>query len=335
MVNLNSKALAVLLAGLALSPAVAQDTPTLTIYTYDAFAADWGPGPQLKAGFEGNCGCTVEWVVADDSIGALRRVQLEGNTTPADLIVGLDTAIAGEARDTGLFADHGLTLTGLALPDDWADAQFVPVDYSHFAFVYDTDTTDVPPTSFEELIALPDDVKIVIQDPRSSTPGLGLVLWIKAAYGDRAPEIWAGLKPHILTITRGWSEAYALFLDGEADMVLSYTTSPAYHLLEEDDDTIHAAIFTEGHFPQIEVAGILKSSAHQDLAADFLSYLTSPEAQQIVAMTNWMFPIVDLSGTLDPAFAALPQPEKTVTIPDADITANKAAWIDEMMAAVQ
>jgi thiamine transport system substrate-binding protein len=335
MVNLNSKALAVLIAGLALSPAVAQDTPTLTIYTYDAFAADWGPGPQLKAGFEATCGCTVNWVVADDSIGALRRVQLEGDTTPADLIVGLDTAIAGEARDTGLFADHGLTLTDLALPEAWTDAQFVPVDYSHFAFVYDTDTTDVPPTSFEELIALPDDVKIVIQDPRSSTPGLGLVLWVKAAYGDRAPEIWAGLKPKILTITRGWSEAYALFLDGEADMVLSYTTSPAYHLLEEGDDTIHAAIFTEGHFPQVEVAGILKSSDQQRLAADFLTYLTAPEAQQIVAMTNWMFPIVDLSGTLDPAFAALPQPEKTLTIPDADITANKASWIDEMMAAVQ
>lgn len=335
MVNLNSKALAVLIAGLALSPAVAQDTPTLTIYTYDAFAADWGPGPQLKAGFEATCGCTVNWVVADDSIGALRRVQLEGDTTPADLIVGLDTAIAGEARDTGLFADHGLTLTDLALPEAWTDAQFVPVDYSHFAFVYDSDTTNVPPASFEELIALPDDVKIVIQDPRSSTPGLGLVLWVKAAYGDRAPEIWAGLKPKILTITRGWSEAYALFLDGEADMVLSYTTSPAYHLLEEGDDTIHAAIFTEGHFPQVEVAGILKSSDQQQLAADFLTYLTAPEAQQIVAMTNWMFPIVDLSDTLDPAFAALPQPEKTLTIPDADITANKAAWIDEMMAAVQ
>ena len=28
-------------------------------------------------------------------------------------------------------------------------------------------------------------VKIVVQDPRSATPGLGLVLWIKAAYGDK------------------------------------------------------------------------------------------------------------------------------------------------------
>lgn len=335
MVNLNSKALAVLFAGLALSPAVAQDTPVLTIYTYDAFAADWGPGPQLKEGFEATCGCTLNWVVAEDSIGALRRVQLEGDSTPADLIVGLDTAIAGEARATGLFADHGLSFTDLVLPGEWSDAQFVPVDYSHFAFVYDTDTMATPPASFEELIALPDEVKIVIQDPRSSTPGLGLVLWIKAAYGDRAPEIWAGLKPHILTITRGWSEAYSLFLDGEADMALSYTTSPAYHILEEDDQTIHAAIFSEGHFPQIEVAGILKSSAHQELAADFLTYLTGPEAQHIVAMTNWMFPIVDLGDALDPAFAALPQPETTLTIPDDEITANRAAWIDEMLGAVQ
>src|SRR5690606_26700437 len=181
-------------------------------------------------------------------------------------IVGLDTSIAGEARATGLFADHGLELTGLALPGEWTDAQFVPFDYSHFAFMYDTDTMATPPTSFEELIALPASVKIVIQDPRSSTSGLGLVLWVKAAYGDRAAEIWSGLKPHILTITRDWSESYNLFLSGEADMALSYTTSPAYHIISEGDDTIHAALFDEGHLAQTEVAGILKSSDKQELA---------------------------------------------------------------------
>ena len=48
-----------------------------------------------------------------------------------------------------------------------------------------------PPASFEELIA--SDASIVIHDPRSSTPGLGLLMWVKSAYGDRAPEIWEGL----------------------------------------------------------------------------------------------------------------------------------------------
>jgi thiamine transport system substrate-binding protein len=334
MVKFTHLALAVL-AGLCAPAALAQDKPVLTIYTYDGFAAEWGPGPSLKAGFEATCGCIVEWVAADSSIGTLRRVQLEGDTTQADLIVGLDTAIAGEAAATGLFAEHGLPLDALALPGEWTDPYFVPFDYSHFAFVYDTDSVDEPPASFEELIAMPEDFKIVVQDPRSATPGLGLVLWIKAAYGDRAAEIWEGLKPHILTVTREWSESYNLFLEGEADMALSYTTSPAYHIISEDDDTIKAALFEEGHFPQIEVAGIVKASDQQDLARDFLAYLVSPQGQQVIPTTNWMLPVIDLGDSLDQTFAILPQPETTLTIPAGEITANSGAWIDEMLTAVQ
>lgn len=334
MVKSTRLALAVL-TGLIASPALAQDLPTLTIYTYDGFAAEWGPGPALKAGFEATCGCTVNWIAADSSIGTLRRVQLEGDTTEADIIVGLDTAIAGEARATGLFADHGLDLSSLSLPEAWTDAQFVPFDYAHFAFVYDTDTVATPPTSFEELIALPDDFKIVVQDPRSATPGLGLVLWIAAAYGDRAPEIWTGLKPHILTVTREWSESYNLFLEGEADMALSYSTSPAYHILSEGDETIKAALFTEGHLAQTEVAGVLKSSPNQELAKQFLAYLASADGQKIIPTTNWMLPVTDLGADLDPAFATLPQPETTLTLTDEAIAANSQRWIEEMLKAVQ
>jgi thiamine transport system substrate-binding protein len=335
MVKFTRLALAVL-SGLFVAPAFAEEVPILKIYTYDGFAAEWGPGPALKAGFEAICGgCIVEWIAADSSIGTLRRVQLEGDTTEADIIVGLDTAIAGEARATGLFSDHGLDLTGLSLPEAWTDAQFVPFDYAHFAFVYDEDSVTAPPKSFEELIAMPEDFKIAIQDPRSATPGLGLVLWIAAAYGDRAPEIWAGLKPHILTVTREWSESYSLFLEGEADMALSYSSSPAYHIIAEQDDTIHAALFEEGHLAQTEVAGILKSSDHPELAKQFLAYLTSVDGQKIIPTTNWMFPVTDLGADLDPTYATLPQPQKTLVLTDEDIAANGQRWIDEMLAAVQ
>jgi thiamine transport system substrate-binding protein len=324
------------LFGLAATPALAQDAPVLTIYTYDGFAAEWGPGPKLKEGFEAVCGgCEVRFIAAESSIGTLRRVQLEGAGTEADLIVGLDTAIAAEARDTSLFAPHEIDLDALDLPQPWTDPTFVPFDYAHFAFVYDTDTVATPPKSFEELIALPDDFKIVIQDPRSATPGLGLVLWIKAAYGVRAPKIWAGLKPHILTITREWSESYNLFLEGEADMALSYTTSPAYHIVAEGDDTIHAALFEEGHYPQIEVAGMLESSPHPELAREFLAYLAGQQGQAVIPTTNWMFPVVDLGSGLDAAFATLPQPAKTLSLPEAEIEAQTPVWIDEMLKAVQ
>jgi thiamine transport system substrate-binding protein len=324
-------ALAVL--GLTVASAAAEEVPILKIYTYDSFAAEWGPGPALKAGFEETCGCVVEFVATDSSIGALRRVQLEGDTTEADLILGLDTAVAGEARATGLFAPHGLDLSGLSLPLEWNDSEFVPFDFGYFAFVYDKDDIPTPPSSFEELIAMPESVRIVIQDPRSDTPGFGLLLWIKAAYGDRAPEIWAGLKPHILTVTRGWSESYNLFLSGEADMVLSYTTSPAYHAIAEDDPSKGAAVFAEGHYAQIEVAGILKSSDKQELAARFLTYLTSPQGQATIPTTNWMYPVTDLGDGLPAEFP--PQPDKVLRLDEAQITANRDAWIEEALAAIQ
>ena len=95
---------------------------------------------------------------------------------------------------------------------------------------------------------------MIYQDPRTSTPGLGLLLWMQKVYGDDAPQAWQKLAKKTVTVTKGWSEAYGLFLKGESDLVLSYTTSPAYHILEEKKDNYAAANFSEGHYLQVEVA---------------------------------------------------------------------------------
>lgn len=318
--------------GLLAQPAFAQDNPTLTIYTYDSFAAEWGPAPGLKTGFEATCNCTVNFVAAESSIGALRRVQLEGETTEADIVLGLDTSVLAEARATGLFADHGVDTNGLTLPNDWQAADFVPFDYGYFAFIYNKETLPNPPTSFEDLARRDDDLKIIIQDPRSSTPGMGLMLWVKAAYGDEAVEAWGDLAPHILTVTRGWSEAYSLFLDGEADMVLSYTTSPAYHIIAEEDERYGAAPFSEGHYTQIETAGILKSAPNPDLARDFLTYLISSEAQATIPTTNWMFPVAEVA--LPGGFERLIDPSQKLLLDDEVVGQNSVLWIEEMLGAL-
>jgi len=213
---------------LGASSGIAADR-TLTVYTYESFTAEWGPGPIIKAGFEEQCGdCSVEFVALDSSAGILNRVQLEGDNTRADVVLGLDTNLMAIAEDSGLLAESGVDTSKLSLPVEWTSKTFVPFDYGYFAFVYDTEALPSPPTSFEELINAPDDVKIIIQDPRTSTPGLGLMLWLKSVYGDEAAAKWEALQPRILTVTKGWSEAYfSLFLNGEAPMVLSYSTSPS------------------------------------------------------------------------------------------------------------
>ena len=205
----------------------------LTVYTYESFTAEWGPGPQVEKAFEAECGCDLQFVSVADGVALLNRVRLEGASTKADVVLGLDTNLTAEAKATGLFAPAGIDLAGVKVPGGWTDDMFVPFDYAHFAVVYDTEKLKNPPKSLKDLVEGNPEEKIVLQDPRTSTPGLGLVLWVKAVYGDKAPEAWAKLKNRVLTVTPGWSEAYGLFTKGEAPMVFSYTTSPAYHMVAE------------------------------------------------------------------------------------------------------
>src|SRR5690606_9746705 len=169
----------------------------------------------------------------------------------------------------------------------------------YFAFVYDTEALAEPPASLKELVEGDPSEKIVIQDPRTSTPGLGLLLWVKAVYGDQAKAAWEKLQRRVLTVTPGWSEAYGLFTSGEAPMVLSYTTSPAYHEIAEDSTRYKAAAFAEGHYLQVEVAAATVKGASNQLTAQFLRFMTGPGFQDAIPETNWMFPAGATSAPLN------------------------------------
>ncbi|MBK5932644.1 thiamine transport system substrate-binding protein [Rhodovulum imhoffii] len=309
------------------------ETPVLTVYTYDSFISEWGPGPKVEAAFEETCGCDLQFVSGGDGAALLARLKLEGARTRADVVLGLDTNLTAAARDSGLFAAHGQGDIALDLPVAWKDDTFLPYDWGYFAFVYDRTRLETPPTSFRALAAAPDDLKIVIQDPRSSTPGLGLLMWVKAAYGTEAPEIWAGLAPHVLTVTKGWSEAYGMFLNGEADMVLSYTTSPAYHLIAEDDDTKAAAEFEEGHYMQIEVAAKTATTDQPELADAFLRFVLEEAFQSVIPTTNWMYPARLPAAGLPEGFGTLISPAP-LTLPAEDAARLRDAALEEWRTAL-
>ena len=316
-------------AGILSATAAIADTPELTVYTYDSFVSDWGPGPAVEAAFEEICGCDLKLVGAGDGAALLARVKLEGARSDADVVLGLDTNLTAAAKATGLFAAHAVT-ADYALPVAWGDDTFVPYDWGYFAFVHNADQS--APTDFKALAA--SEAKIVIQDPRSSTPGLGLLLWVKAAYGDEAPAIWAGLADNVVTVTKGWSEAYGMFLEGEADMVLSYTTSPAYHLIAEEDGSKAAAAFDEGHYMQVEVAGKLANSDQPELADQFLAFMVSDAFQSIIPTTNWMYPAVTPAAGLPGGFETLVQPGKSLLLSEDEAASVRDAALGEWLTAL-
>lgn len=320
-----------LVAGFAtIAPPALAEVPVLTVLTYDSFVSEWGPGPAVEKAFEATCGCDLKFIGAGDGAALLARVRLEGAASDADVVLGLDTSLTVAAAATGLFAPHGLA-AATDLPVAFDDPLFLPFDWGWFAFVYDKTRLASAPTSFEALAA--SDLQIIIQDPRASTPGLGLLLWVKAAYGDRAGEVWAALADNIVTVTPGWSEAYGLFLAGEADMVLSYTTSPAYHLIAEGDATKAAALFDEGHYLQVEVAGKLAATDQPALADQFLAFMQSDAFQSVIPQTNWMYPAVTPAGGLPDGFDSF-RPARSLLMAPAEAMAVRDEALTEWQTAL-
>lgn len=323
------KKLLPLLALLA-APAFAQ--PVLIVYTYDSFAADWGPGPTVKKAFEADCNCELKLVALEDGVSLLNRLRMEGKNSKADVVLGLDNNLLAAATQTGLFARSGIPASAVSVPGGWNNDTFVPFDYGWFAFVYDKTKVKNPPKSLKELVESDQKWRVIYQDPRTSTPGLGLLLWMQKVYGDKAPEAWQKLAAKTVTVTKGWSEAYGLFLKGESDLVLSYTTSPAYHIIEEKKEHIAAANFSEGHYLQVEVAGRLAASKQPELADKFMKFMLTPAFQQAIPTGNWMYPVSNV--TQPEGFTSLVKPQTTLEYSADEVAAQRAAWISEWQRAV-
>ena len=302
----------------------------LTVYTYDSFVSEWGPGPIVEKIFEDKYEIDLQFIAVDSAATLLNKIILEGENTKADLVLGLDMNLFNAAEKSELFVSHNLKNINnkLTLPLNWESDIFVPYNYGYFAFVYNNKTLKNPPLSMEDLINKTD-ARIVIQDPRTSTPGLGLLTWMKALYGDSAQNKWSQLNKKIISVTKGWTDAYYnFFMAGEADVVLSYSTSPAAHIMFEENYDISASTFKEGNYISVEFAGILNSSKNKQMANKFLDFMISDDFQKVIPGTNIMYPVTDVE--MPEAFNKLEIP-KLLQLDPKDINDNKDAWINEWL----
>jgi len=303
----------------------------LTVYTYDSFVSKWGPGPIIEKKFEKEFNTDLEFIAVDSASTLLNKLILEGSSTKADIILGLDMNLYDAANKSNLFSNHKIENIDkqLQLPIKWDSDKFVPYNYGYFAFVYNNKKLIKYPSSMNELINSTQ-ARIVIQDPRTSTPGLGLLTWMKAIYGNNAANEWKKLNKKIISVTKGWTDAYYnFFMSGEADLVLSYTTSPAAHIMYENNYDISAANFSEGNYISIEFAGIIKSSKKKELANKFLRFMISEDFQSVIPSTNIMYPVTNIKNLPD-SFKNLQKP-KFLQLNPKEINDNKEEWINEWL----
>ncbi|MDR2404534.1 MAG: thiamine ABC transporter substrate-binding protein [Spirochaetaceae bacterium] len=280
------------------------------VWTYDSFNSEWGPGPEVKKRFEAETGITLTWVNHGDAGAILARLLLEGKDAGADVILGLDQNLAGRALNSGLLEAYRPVGVEQVFPELIIDEDFrlTPLDYSYFAVVYDSERIPNPPKNLEELTLPEYGKKLILMDPRTSSPGLGFLTWTKAVYGNGWTDYWRRLTPSMLTIADGWDTGYGLFTAGEAPLVLSYTTSPGYHLEYEGTERYRAAIFSDGHPIQIEAAGLLAAGKNKEKGKRFLDFMLSPSFQDLIPLTNWMYPVTPIP--LPDSFRINPKSDK-------------------------
>jgi thiamine transport system substrate-binding protein len=308
----------------------------LIIYTYDSIVSHGGLGSEIFPLFEKKSGCKVRVLASGDGVQALSRVELDSKRGKpgGQILLGIDQTLWARARavqeplSAGLKTAERLVLTK-SVSEDALAGDFVPYDYGVLALMADEDHLQgQAPTSLRDLVLPVWKKKIILEDPRMSTPGLQLVLFSHEVLQSEFGEFWKMLASQWLAMPEGWDEAYSLFLKEEAPLVWSYTTSQAYHE-ENGSHRYRAILFSEGQPLQIESAMLIKNSfqnaEQRKLAEDFLNYLTSADVQSRIPKTNWMFPARE--GTAVPDnFKTLPTAKSIFTLKNVQSSAILKEW---------
>jgi thiamine transport system substrate-binding protein len=326
------------LLGVGLASCRTKPEADLRILTYDSLRADGAIGGVLFAEFQRRCQCRVHVQSAGDAGQIVARFALDKSRKRQlpHVLLGIDQNLFRSVQSDAI---EIFDLPSLIAPQTKIDPRFVPFDFGYFSFIADlpamTSKKLAIPQSYSDLLRAELKSQFILQDPRTSSPGLGFLQSIQGAFGKSSLQFLTQLRGRWLTMPSGWDEAYGLFLKGEAPLVWSYTTSQAYHdSSSESKGRYKALMFKEGQGLQIEgaiaVRSAMSSIHEQKLTKMFFDLLLSPEIQKEIPLRQWMYPArTDVELPLE--FKALPTPTKILYSPDFESELAVKQWSEAVL----
>lgn len=297
----------------------------LTIYTYESFG--WVADKMIPA-FEKENNCKVNLVKFTDAGNILGRLKLEAKRPKADVVIGLTQPLAVKAKKENLLMKYQSKNIGKIKDKKYIfdkDGFVTPYDYGAIALVYDPEKVKGEFKSFEDITKI--GKVIVTEDPRSSSTGQDFLLWTIAVYKDKWIDYWKKLKPSIVTVTPGWSEAFAKLESGEAPMMVSYATDGAYAYENYKSTKYKAFLPIEGSYIQVEGSAVVNKAKNAVLAKKFIDFMLEERFQNEIPLNQWMFPVTNVK--LPESFKYAVVPEKILSISDKDIENNMEKWFKD------
>lgn len=268
--------------------------PLVRIFTYSSFASKWGPGPKLKEIFEKDCNCVVDFIEGSDSGVLLQRLKLEGAGLGADLVIGLDQFDLQKALIE--YKWQQLNFSNLDLEPEiksiLSNNYFVPYDWGVLGFMMRKDEAFLP-KNLDDLLNPELSNKIVLQDPRTSSPGLQFLYWVVKIKGEEEGfKFIDSLLKTAHSVTPSWSLSLGLYNQQQVKTVFTYVTSPLYYQIEEKKFDHAVLPFKEAHPVQFEFLGVPEVCRNCELSEKFVNLMLSSQGQKILMERNYMFPVL-------------------------------------------
>jgi thiamine transport system substrate-binding protein len=311
----------------------------LVVATYGAFvdAPSTSPGPWLKDAFESEFDATIRYETPDSEVNYYIERAARGVDIPADLYVGLDVNMLiriDENLDAPLFAPvDGLERRDTVKESLEFDPQgrAVPYDTGYICLVFDETFGDgdfAAPATFDGLLEDQFAGDLLTQNPVSSATGKAFLLHTVAAKGrDGFLDYWQGLKENDVRVLEDWSTSYTAYSNGEAPMVVSYSTDQVYAHDSGEDLAKHQLRFLNDQgYANPEGMAMFEGTDRPELVRTFMDFVLRPDVQAEIAVRNVQYPATT-TAELPESFAKYAQePPEAVTFNYDTLRDNLSEW---------
>jgi thiamine transport system substrate-binding protein len=326
-------------SGLLVSPASAAGTTTITLVTHDSFAAS----KRVLAKFTEQTGIKVKILQSGDAGAALNQVILTKSNPIGDVFFGVDNTFLSRALDADVFAKYAPSALS-TVPEEYQldpSHHLTPIDHGDVCINYDKqwfadEHLDVPKT-LDDLVKPAYKGLLVVENPATSSPGLAFQLATIAKYGDDGwRDYWTKLGDNDVKVDDGWESAYdGDFTQGANQgtypLVVSYASSPpaAVYFSKPRPKTSPIGTMLDSCFRQVEFAGVIKGTEHQAAARKLVDFMLAERFQADIPLQMFVFP-VRADTPLPAVFTKFAEvPEQPWSLPPADISAHRDAWIEQ------
>lgn len=271
---------------------------------------------RLYSDFEDATGITINRIEgnADELVA---RMVAEGENSPADILLTVDTSRLERAKDSGVLQAIDSDVLEARIPSNLQDADNMWFGFSQRARIIFYDKQDVtdPPQTYLEL-ADPKYAGQVCHRSSTNVYSQTLLASVIENHGEEAAKEWAaGLVANFARAPQGGdTDQLRGLVSGECDISISNTYYFARALRTEVDGLPAEAranigwVFpsqdAEGAHVNLSGGGVAAHAPNRENAIRFLEYLASDQAQEYFSAGNDEYPAVRGVG-LSPSVAAL------------------------------